>query len=487
MTTGPDDTGPPPAAGPHHLTPDEFRAAGHELVEWCARYLESLDDVPAGPSVEPGWVRAQLPPSAPATGEPWSDVFADLDRVVLPAVTHWQSPRFLGYFPGNSSPAAVLGELAAAVLGQQGMLWATSPVTTELEQHVCDWLVELLGLPEAFRHDRGTGGGVLQDAASTSTFIATVAARERATGGDAARLVALRAYTSVDAHSSVEKALRLAGLGADQLRLVPVDAERRLVAEELAAAMAADADAGLVPFLVVPTVGTTSFMAIDPVAGCVAAAHRHGAWVHVDAAMAGSAGVSPTLRPAVVEGLDGVDSYCFDPHKWLLAGMDCDVLYVADRSALTTAMSVVPEYLRNAASDSGAVVDLRDWGVALGRRFRALKLWFVLRTYGADGLAALVERSAALAADLAERVAAHPLLDLVVPAQLALVCLAHRDGDDATQRLLDAVNATGALVTHTRLDGRLVLRVSTGQARTGARHLDEVWAAIAGAAGPTAA
>ena len=465
------------------MTADEFRVVGHEVVEWCARYLESLDDVAVAPSVEPGWVRAQLPASPPATGEPWADVLGDLDRVVLPAVTHWQSPRFLAYFPGNCAPAAVLGELATAVLGQQGMLWATSPVATELEQHVCDWLVEALGLPSAFRHDRGSGGGVIQDAASTATFIAAVAAREHATGGDPTALPTLRAYASVDAHSSVEKALRLAGLAASQLRLVAVDQQRRLDPAALEAAMAADVEAGLRPFLVVPTVGTTSFLAIDPVAGCVAAARRHGAWVHVDAAMAGSAGASPRLRPLVTDGLDGVDSYCFDPHKWLLAGMDCDVLYVADRSKLTTAMAVVPEYLRNAASDSGAVVDLRDWGVALGRRFRALKLWFVLRTYGTDGLAALVERSARLAEDVGARVDAHPALELVVPAQLALVCLAHRDGDAATQRLLDAVNATGALATHTRLDGRLVLRLSTGQARTEARHLDEVWAAIHAAAG----
>jgi aromatic-L-amino-acid decarboxylase len=465
-----------------HLTPDEFRAVGHELVEWCARYLASLDEVPVGPSVAPGWVRGQLPGSPPAGGEPWSEVLADLDRIVLPAVTHWQSPRFLAYFPGNSSPAAVLGELASAVLGQQGMLWATSPVATELEQHVCDWLVELLGLPEAFRHDGGSGGGVIQDAASTATFVATVAARERATGGDPSLLPQLRAYTSVDAHSSVEKALRLGGLAGDQLRLVAVDGARRLVPAALEAALAADAAAGLRPFLVVPTVGTTSFMAVDPVAACVPLARAHSAWVHVDAAMAGSAGLSPRLRPLVTDGLAGVDSYCFDPHKWLLAGMDCDVLYVADRSTLTAAMSVVPEYLRNAASDAGEVVDLRDWGVALGRRFRALKLWFVLRTYGADGLRAVVERSAAFAEELGARVEAHPRLELVAPAQLALVCLAHRDGDDATQRLLDAVNATGALVTHTRLDGRLVLRLSTGQARTEARHIDAAWSAITAAA-----
>ncbi len=460
---------------------DEFRAAGHELVEWCARYLESLDDVRVRPDVDPGWVRAQLPPDPPATGEPWADLLADLDRVVLPAVTHWQSPRFLAYFPGNSSPEAVLGELAAATLGQQGMLWATSPVTTELESHVLDWLAGALGLPEAFR-TTSTGGGVLQDAASTATFVAVVAAREAATGGDPSRIPALRAYTSADAHSSVEKGLRLAGLAAPQLRLVDVDAERRLRVDALESAVAADAADGQQPFLVVSTVGTTAFMAVDPGAGAGAGARRHGLWHHVDAAMAGSAGLVPELRPLVTDGLDTADSYCFDPHKWLLAGMDCDALYVADRSRLTTAMAVVPEYLRNAASESGEVIDYRDWGVALGRRFRALKLWWVLRSRGVDGLAAMVRRHCELAAGLAERVDGHPALDLVVPCRLSLVCVAHRDGDDATQRLLDAVDATGAHATHTRLDGRLVLRLSVAAANVEQRHVDEVWAAIDAAA-----
>jgi aromatic-L-amino-acid decarboxylase len=459
---------------------DEFRAAGHELVEWCARYLESLDDVRVQPDVDPGWVRSQLPASPPATGEPWADLFADLDRLVLPAVTHWQSPRFMAYFPGNSSPIAVLGELAAATLGQQGMLWATSPAATELETHACDWLAELLGLPEAFR-STSTGGGVIQDAASTATFVAVVAAREAATGGDPTRIPALRAYTSADAHSSVEKGLRLAGLAADQLRLVEVDAERRLRPDALAAAVEADTAAGLQPFLLVTTIGTTAFLAIDPVADAGSLARRHGMWHHVDAAMAGSAGVVPELRPLVTAGLDTADSYCVDPHKWLRAGMDCDVLFVRDRARLTTAMSVVPEYLRNAASESGAVIDYRDWGVALGRRFRALKLWWVLRAYGAEGLADMVRRHCDLAAGLASRVAAEPALDLVVPCTMSLVCLAHRDGDAATQRVLDAVNATGALATHTRLDGRLVVRLSVASAEVRQAHVDEVWKAVAAA------
>jgi len=461
-----------------HLTPDEFREVGHELIEWGARYLESLEEVPVVPSIAPGWLRDQLPPAAPEHPEPWPALLADLDRVILPAIRHWQSPRFMAYFPGNSSPAAVLGELAAAVLGQQGMLWSTSPASTELEQVTCDWLVSLLGLPDAFRHAGGQGGGAIQDGASTSTFVAAVAARHDATGGDPAELPRLRAYASVDAHSSVEKGIRLAGLAPGQLRLVEVDHLRRMRPDALAGAVEADLAQGLRPFLVTSTVGTTSFMAVDPVADIGALAQRHGIWHHVDAAMAGSAGADPALRPLVNDGLVTADSYCFDPHKWLLAGMDCDVLYVADRTKLQAAMSVVPEYLRNAASDSGEVVDFRDWGIPLGRRFRSLKLWFVLRSYGADGLRELVARGHALSLELASRVEAHPKLDLVVPAQLALVCVGHRSGDDGTQRLLDAVNATGAQVTHTRLEGRLVLRVSTGQARTEQRHLDAVWQAI---------
>lgn len=468
------------------MNADEFRAAGHELVEWCARYLESVeaDDIPAGPTVEPGWVRGQLPVTAPATAESWADVMADLDRVVVPALAHWQSPRFLGYFPCNTSPAAVLGELAISALGQQGMLWATSPAATELEQHTCDWLVELLDLPESWRHDTGPGGGVILDAASSATFTAMAAARDAALAGGSA-VGDLVGYTSVDAHSSVEKAGRLCGLRPDQLRLVPVDgSHRRLRADVLAAMVDEDVAAGRRPFLVVTTVGTTSFMAVDPVAAAGEIARRHGMWHHVDAAMAGTAALSPSLRPLVNDGLDTADSYCFDPHKWLGAGMDCDVLFVADRAPLVRAMSVVPEYLRNPRSESGAVVDFRDWGVPLGRRFRALKLWFLLRLEGGDGLRAMVERHRDLALELAARVEADDELDLVVPCEgLPMVCLAHRAGDAATQALLDRANGAGFVVTHTRTagpddPGRLVLRVSTGARLVERRHLDELWSVL---------
>jgi aromatic-L-amino-acid decarboxylase len=352
------------------------------------------------------------------------------------------------------------------------MLWATSPACTELETHVLDWLIEMLGLPETFR-----GSGVIQDSASSANLCAVLAARDRVSPTvDRAKL---RAYTSNQAHSSVEKGLRVAGLRADQLRLVEVDDAFALRADALAAAIADDLVAGLVPFLVVATVGTTSSAAIDPVADIVAIARQHNMWVHVDAAYAGAAAIEPGLRPLVNAGLDGVDSWCFDPHKWLLTNFDCDVFYVADRGALLSSLSVLPEYLRNAASESGAVIDYRDWHVPLGRRFRALKLWFVIRHYGVDGLRAHVNRHVESARWFASMIDGDDRFELVAPADLSLVCFAHRDGDLASERLLTAVNATGrAFLTHTRLRERYALRVAVGGTYTERRHVEALWSLI---------
>ncbi|MEY2403893.1 MAG: aromatic-L-amino-acid/L-tryptophan decarboxylase, partial [Acidimicrobiaceae bacterium] len=361
------------------MKPDEFRRAAHEAVDWVADYLERVESFPVLSTAEPGAVRALLPAHPPDTGESWDEILADLDRIVLPGITHWQSPNYFGYFPANASGPAVIGDLVSSGLGVQGMLWATSPACTEVETHVLDWLVELLGLPDHFR-----GNGVIQDSASSATLCAILAARDRVS--PTIDRTKLRAYTSNQAHSSVEKGIRVAGLHADQLRLIDVDDTFALRPDGLADAIAADLAAGLVPFLVVATVGTTSSAAIDPVADIVDAVRRHNVWVHVDAAYAGSAAVVPEHRALLNDGLDRVDSWCFDPHKWLLTNFDCDVLYVADRAALISSLSVLPEYLRNAASESGAVIDYRDWHVPLGRRFRALKLWFVLRHYGAVGL-----------------------------------------------------------------------------------------------------
>ena len=383
----------------------------------------------------------------------------------------FRSPGFYGYFPANSSPPAVLGELVSAGLGVQGMLWSTSPACTELETHVLDWLAEACGLPERFRSD-GPGGGVIQDSASSASLCAVLAARDRSGGSDV--LPDLRVYTSSQAHSSIEKDVLVAGFGRHQLRVVPVDGDYAMDADALASMVAADVSEGLVPCLVVATVGTTSSGAVDPVARIAEVACSVGAWVHVDSAWAGSATVCPEHRD-LLDGLDRVDSYAFNPHKWLLTNFDCSAFYVADAAPLAASLSIVPEYLRNAASDSGEVVDYRDWQVPLGRRFRALKLWFVMRSYGTDGLRAHIRAHVAAAATLADRVRANPRLEMAAPLSLGLVCLRHVDGDEASERLLADVNSTGeAFLTHTKLDDRFVLRVAVGGTWTTAVHVDRL-------------
>jgi aromatic-L-amino-acid/L-tryptophan decarboxylase len=465
------------ASRSHHLSPDEFRTRGRAAVEWVASYLERVGDLPVRPSVEPGWVRAQLPDSPPEHPEPFEQVLADLDTIVVPGLVHWQSPDFFAYFPANASGPSVLGDLVSSGLGVQGMLWATSPACTELETHVLDWMVELLGLPERFRSD-GPGGGVIADSASSATLTAVLAARHRA-GGPAPDLVG---YTSKEAHSSVEKAFAVAGFQPDRLRMVDTDAQLAMRPDHLARLVGDDAAAGLRPFFVCATVGTTSTLAVDPVEAIVDAVAEVGAWVHVDAAMAGAAGVVPELR-WVNDGLARVDSWCFDPHKWLFTNFDCDCFYVADRAPLIGALSVLPEYLRNAASESGAVIDYRDWHVPLGRRFRALKLWFVIRHYGAEGLRHHVARHVELAERFEAWVSADARFELAAPRRLNLVCLRSVDGDEATQRILDAVNDSGqAFMTHTRVDGHLVIRVSIGQTTTDALHVERAWQLLCDAA-----
>ncbi|MCU1352597.1 MAG: putative aromatic amino acid decarboxylase [Acidimicrobiales bacterium] len=459
----------------YDMSPDEFRRWGHETVEWVARYMERVEELPVRSTLAPGDVRALLPPSPPAHPESFDRVLADLDRVVLPGITHWQSPSFFAYFQANGSGPSILGELVAAGLGVQGMLWSTSPAATELETHVLDWLVELLDLPERFRSD-GPGGGVIQDGASGATLCALLAARERVGWRDG--LDRLVAYASPEAHSSVVKGARVAGLRDEQLRMVATDARGAMRSDALATALAEDQARGLVPFFAVATVGTTSTHAIDPVAELAPLCRAAGVWLHVDAAHAGSAAVCPELR-FVNAGLDQVDSYCFDPQKWLFTNMECDVLYVADRAPLLAALSVQPEYLRNAASESGAVIDYRDWHLALGRRFRSLKLWFVLRHYGAEGLQATVRSHVAWAQELAGWIGSDPRFELAVPAPLNLVCFRVQGGDEANRRLMDDLNATGRLfLTHTRVDGRLTLRMSVGQTNVARRHVVAAWKLI---------
>ena len=472
----------PPA---DHMTPEEFRRLGRAVIDWIADYWERAGELPVQSRVPPGWVRERLPAHPPEQGEPLDGLLRDMDAIILPATTHWQSPRWFAYFPANVSGPAVLGELLAAGLGTQGMLWSTGPACTELETHVLDWLVEALGLPDRFRSD-GPGGGVIQDTASSAVLCALLAARERATGGAGNRDGcdgSLTCYVSTQTHSSVVKAVRIAGLGDANLRAVPVDARFAMRPDALAAAVQADRAAGKTPLFVCATVGTTSSHAVDPVRAIGEVCREHGLWLHVDAAHAGAAAVCPEFRDLLHDGLELADSYCFNPHKWLLVNFDCDCFWVADRAALIRALSILPEYLRNAATESGAVIDYRDWQVPLGRRFRALKLWLVLRWYGLAGLRAMVRRHVAWAREFAAWVDADPDWELVLPPPLSLVCFRHRAGEDFNVRLLERVNADGRIMlTHTRLDDRYVLRLSVGQARTTRDDVALAWEVLREAA-----
>ncbi len=464
----------------YHMSAEDFRQHGHALVDWIADYYQRVANLPVLARSEPGAIRAALPPAPPEQGESFAAMLADVEDILLPGITHWQSPNFFAFFPANSSGPSVLGELLAAGLGVQGMLWATSPACTELETHVLDWVADLLELPRQFKSS-GAGGGVIQDSASSAALCALLAARERATGGavnqhgGSGRLVA---YASTQAHSSIEKAVRIAGIGSDHLRLIGTGADYAMEPTALARQIEADRAAGLIPLFVVASVGTTSSTAIDPLPAIGRICRAEGLWLHVDAAMAGSAAVCPEFRH-LQAGLDQADSYCFNPHKWLFTNFDCDCFYVADREALTGALSVLPEYLRNQASESGTVIDYRDWQVPLGRRFRALKLWFVIRHYGAEGLRHHIRRHVELARRFADWVEAHPDFELLAPVPLNLVCFRHRNGDAFNQRLLGALNASGKVyLTHTRLGDHYSLRMSIGQTQTEAHHVAAAWALI---------
>ena len=452
---------------------EEFRRHGHALVDWIAEYHETVEQRPVLPATAPGEVRAGLPARPPEQPEPFDDVLADLDRVIMPGITHWQHPGWFAYFPANVSPPSVLGELVSAGLGVQGMLWSTSPAVTEVEHLVLDWLVELMGLPESWRVDTGPGGGVLQLSASDATHTALVVARERAVRAGA-DVRTLTVYASSQAHSSVEKGARVAGFA--HLRLVDVDDELALDPVALERVVTQDLADGLVPCAVVSAIGTTGTTAVDPVRRVAELAGQHGMWHHVDAAYAGTAMLCPEFRH-LQDGVELADSYTFNPHKWMFTNFDCSAFWVADRTALISTLSVLPPYLRDAASESGQVVDYRDWHLPLGRRFRALKLLFVLRSYGVQGLRHGVREHVRLARALADRLVADPRFALVAPVPFALVSFRLVAGDGATRALADAVNRSGssAVTLSTLPDGTAFVRVSVGQTSTEQRHVDALW------------
>jgi aromatic-L-amino-acid decarboxylase len=459
------------------MTPDEFRAAGSELIEWIARYMETVEDHQIVPDVKPGEIIAGLPPAAPEAPEPFSSIIVDLNDIIMPGVTHWQSPGWFAYFPANTSGPGILGDLVSSGLGQQGMLWATSPAATELEMVVVDWLTDLLGLPQSWR-TTGPGGGVIQMSASDSTHVALVVARHRKRAATASGDMV--AYTSSQAHSSIEKGANVAGYG--HVRLIAVDDEYAMRPQSLEATIAADRAAGLTPAFIGSAVGTTGTTAVDPVRGIGEIARREGMWHHVDAAYAGTAMICEEFRH-YQDGLELVDSYTFNPHKWMFTNFDCNVFYVADREPLIDAMSITPPYLRNRASDSGAVIDYRDWHVPLGRRFRALKLWFVLRSYGAEGIRHHVREHVRLARLLESRIEADARLEMVAPTPFALVSFRHKSGNEATTALAEAINASGhSFVTASQIDETSFIRVSIGQTLTAERHVDRLWDLIAAGA-----
>lgn len=463
-----------------HMTPEEFRHYGRRVVDWIADYYENIESYPVLSHAKPGQILASLPADPPLQGEAFDRILRDVEALILPGITHWQSPNFFAFFPANTSGPSILAELLCAGLGVQGMLWATSPACTELEIRMLDWLADMLGLPNTFK-SAGAGGGVIQDSASSASLCALLAARERATGfqsngrGYEGRLIT---YASTQAHSSIEKAVRVAGLGREHLRLIEVDEHFALRPEALAKQIAQDHRAGLVPCFVCATVGTTSSTAFDPLPAIGRICEEAGVWLHVDAAMAGTAALCPEYRH-LHEGMEFADSYCFNPHKWMFTNFDCDCFYVADREILIKTLSVLPEYLRNQATESGAVIDYRDWHIPLGRRFRALKLWFVIRYYGIEGLRHHIRRHIELAQEFAHWIKTSDRFELAVPPPLNLVCFRHVGGDLINQRLLDRLNRRGEIyLTHTTLNNRYTLRFCVGQTSTEAHHVYEAWQKI---------
>jgi aromatic-L-amino-acid decarboxylase len=462
----------------------DFRRHAHVLVDWMADYLERVESYPVRAQVAPGEIAACLPTAPPEHGEPMARIFADFEADVLPGMTHWQHPSFFAYFPANSSPPSVLAEMLTATLGAQCMLWQTSPAGTEMETRMLDWLRQMIGLPEGFH-------GVIQDSASSATLCALLSARERASawrsnesglGSDGPRLTV---YASEEAHSSVDKGVMIAGLGRAGLRKIPTDSDLALRPEALANAIEADLGRGARPACVVATLGSTSAGAFDPLRAIGEICRAHQIWLHVDAAWAGSALILPEQR-WMIEGIEYADSFVFNPHKWLFTNFDCSAYFLRDRAALTRTFAVSPAYLQSREGDR--VIDYRDWGIPLGRRFRALKLWFVIRSYGVSGLREMIAAHIDWAQALARRVAGEPDFELLSPCRLALFTFRYRpEGarDEAelerlNAALIDAVNDGGALyLTQTRLGGRLALRFVVGQTTTTEAHVTRAWERIA--------
>lgn len=456
---------------PHDLSPEEFRKYGYEVVDWIARYLDHTGDYPVFPRMQPGDLVDALPASAPEAGEPMERILEDFDKLVVPAVNHWNHPRFHGYFSISASGAGILGEMLAAALNVNNMLWKACPASTELEQVVMSWLRQWLGLPEEFF-------GVVHDTASNSTLHAIGAARAMADDGlrDEGGAPGLVLYTSEHAHSSVEKAALALGLGRKNVRKIGVDSGYRMRPELLAAAIAADRAAGLRPFCVVSTVGTTSATSVDPVAAVQEIAEKEGLWHHIDGAYGGVAAMLPENR-WMLEGAGRADSIVVNPHKWMFTPVDFSAFFCRRPEMLSKAYALVPPYL--SSQEHPRAVNLMDYRIPLGGRFRALKLWFVMRSFGHEKFCEIVRSHIAMAQELAGEIAAHPLFEVAAPVPMALVCFRLKAGDEASKALLEKVNESGeAFLSGNVLGGQFVLRIAIGNLGTRREDVQRTWAAV---------
>jgi aromatic-L-amino-acid decarboxylase len=457
----------------------EFRSHAHELVDWMAEYLLHVESYPVKSAAAPGTVLRQIPVAPPAEPEPFENVFKDFREIVLPAMTHWQHPSFFAYFPANSSPPSVLAEMLTATLGTQCMMWTTSPAAAELEERMMEWLRSMIGLPASFT-------GVIQDTASTATLCALLTARETRSGFAVNErgldgTERFTVYCSSEAHSSIEKAVKIAGIGRIYLRKLAVDERYALRPVALQQALDDDRRSGFTPLMVVTAIGTTGSTAIDPLRDIARICRRHDVWLHVDAAYAGTALLLPECR-WMIDGIEDADSFVFNPHKWMFTNFDCSAYFVKDPAALTRTFAILPEYLKTPERER--VNDYRDWGIPLGRRFRALKLWFVIRHYGVTGLQEMVHAHIAMAQELEARIRAETDFDVLAPVPLSTICFRYRPpslhNDDTlntlNERLLHALNATGLLyMTHTKLDGRYTLRLVIAQTMVRREHVDRAW------------
>jgi len=460
------------------MTIEEFRKHAHDLVDWMTAYMENVESYPVKSSVKPGEIFKKIPGTPPSTGESFDDIMKDFEEIIMPGITHWQSPNFFAYFPANTSPPSVLAEMLISTLAAQCMIWETSPAAAELEEKMMIWLRDLIGLPADFE-------GVIQDSASTATLAAIITAREKITNFTVndegfKNAGTLRVYCSQQTHSSVEKAVRIAGIGKTNLVKIPVGEDYSMIAEELMKAVNEDKKRGFKPCCVIATIGTTGTAAVDPLHAIGEICRENGIWLHVDAAMGGTALILPEFQ-WMLDGKELIDSFVFNPHKWMFTNFDCSAFFTRDTGSLIRTFEILPEYLKTRSR--GQVNDYRDWGIPLGRRFRALKLWSVIRSYGTDSLREKIRYHISLAKQLAEMISSEPDFELTAPLSLNVVCFRYHPVvmtveklNAINQKLNHQLNDTGKIyLTHTTVKGQYTLRMVTGQTNVTLEHVEKAW------------